>query len=133
RGSETTTLAGEGITSVVLARLPRLRPVSDFPRSPEAADLAGLARERDSDCRSARRKTMLMTAVSLLAALAVRGSQLPQEAVKALRRRSSTSWNGGRRSASRVGDWSFPMVSRKRRDFDFHRSWASLKTQSESD
>lgn len=82
---ETITLTGDGITRLVLARLPQLRQVVDLPRSLEAADLAGLGRVRELDFRGSRLRTLALSDVPLLESLDVRKTELSEGAVKALR------------------------------------------------
>jgi hypothetical protein len=82
---ETVTLAGEGITQVVLANLPQLQRVGDFPRSLEVADISGLGRVRELDFRGTRLKSLSLSDVPLLEALDLRQTELPDGAVAALR------------------------------------------------
>jgi hypothetical protein len=86
----TVSLAGEGITRVVLARLPQVREVSDFPRSLEVADLSGLGRVKDLDFGHTRLKALLISDVPMLESLDLRDTRLPKGAVKVLRNRYPT-------------------------------------------
>ena len=82
---ETITLVGEGITRVVLARLPQLRQAGDFPRSLEVADLSGLGRVKDLDFGHTRLKALLISDLPVLETLDLRDTQVPEGAVKVLR------------------------------------------------
>jgi hypothetical protein len=79
---ETISLAGEGVTSIVLARLPRLREVSDFPRSLEVANLSGLGRVKDLDFSHTRLKSLSLSDVPLLESLDLRQTRLPEGAIE---------------------------------------------------
>jgi hypothetical protein len=82
----TVTLAGEGMTAVRIANMPRLRLIGDFPTTLETADFSDLGALTALDFRGTKLKKLSLSGTPKLESVDLRETQLDEKAVADLRR-----------------------------------------------